>query len=256
MVLRNRGKFVIIGVLLFSVVITAIQVLGADIWITRIPITLTDVTHVIDFLNVTDTFYLSDPGMATCDLKTYANGTVYCGTDATGNGTGGSGVSMWVDQGTYLQPNTSYADNIFVDGYVYATDWTNVSITESQISDLAHTTNCSVTDSCANIQYGTEQVNTTEEIQDASGEMDDGTETRITVTYNDATNEIDYVVDDMNDDNPDNDGEVPDDLTITSTKNITTNKFVLLSQSQRVCLDGATCSKYIVYNGSHVLVQG
>jgi len=41
-----------------------------------------------------------------------------------------------------------------------------------------------------------------EYIQDKAGAMDGGTETRISVTYNDGTGEIDYVVDDMNDDVP------------------------------------------------------
>jgi len=44
--------------------------------------------------------------------------------------------------------------------------------------------------------------------------MAGNTETRITVTYQDDDGTFDFVVDDMNDDTPDNDGEVPDAITI------------------------------------------
>lgn len=43
---------------------------------------------------------------------------------------------------------------------------------------------------------------TEEEVEDFAGGMLGGTETRITVTYEDGTNDIDFVVDDMNDDVP------------------------------------------------------
>lgn len=55
--------------------------------------------------------------------------------------TGGAGANFWVDAGAYIFPNTSFADNVaIIAGYINATDWTNVTITESQISDLSHTT--------------------------------------------------------------------------------------------------------------------
>jgi len=79
---------------------------------------------------------LSDVTSCTEALETDAQGRIVCGTDAVG---GGAGVSMWVDGGTFLYPNTTYADNIIVYGYVKSYDWDNVSITESQISDLVHT---------------------------------------------------------------------------------------------------------------------
>lgn len=66
-------------------------------------------------------------------LATYANGTIYCDNDDTG---GGAGASLWVDGGNFLYPNTSYADNIRIYGWIEAEDWTNATITESQISDL------------------------------------------------------------------------------------------------------------------------
>ena len=63
---------------------------------------------------------------------------------------GGGGVGVWYDAGSYLQPNTTYASAVNVTGlsiidYLNVTridseDWTNVTITESQISDLSHTT--------------------------------------------------------------------------------------------------------------------
>ena len=57
---------------------------------------------------------------------------------------------------------------------------------------------------------------TEEAVEDFCGSMLGGTETRINVTYDDAGNAINYVVDDMNDDQPDNDGEVPDDIHMVS----------------------------------------
>jgi hypothetical protein len=60
---------------------------------------------------------------------------------------------------------------------------------------------------------------TDEEITDLAGGMWTGnTETRATVTFQDGDNTIDIVVDDMNDDQPDNDAEVPDDITINSNQ--------------------------------------
>jgi len=44
---------------------------------------------------------------------------------------------------------------------------------------------------------------TQEEVEDYAGGMDQGTETRLTFTYNDGTGNFDIVVDDMNDDVPD-----------------------------------------------------
>ena len=63
-----------------------------------------------------------------------------------------------------------------------------LTITESQISDLSHTTDTNLTE---------------EEVEDFIGAgMSGNTETRITVTYQDADGTFDFVVDDMNDDVP------------------------------------------------------
>lgn len=74
--------------------------------------------------------------------------------DAFGGG-GGSGENYWVDAGSYLYPNATYASNVRIFGYIYAHDWSNVSITESQISDLSHTvdtdTNASTACSGSNV---------------------------------------------------------------------------------------------------------
>ncbi len=62
-----------------------------------------------------------------------------------------------------------------------------LTMTESQISDLSHTTDTTLTE---------------EEVEDYVGGMLGGTETRIAVTYDDVGNAINFVVDDMNDDVP------------------------------------------------------
>jgi len=65
---------------------------------------------------------------------------------------------------------------------------------------------------------------TQEEVEDyAGGMVDGGTETRISVTYDDGSGKFSFVVDDMNDDTPDNDGEVPNDITVTTSTKITAN---------------------------------
>jgi hypothetical protein len=38
----------------------------------------------------------------------------------------GGGAGMWVDGGNYIYPNTSFADNVVVFGYVSADNWTNL----------------------------------------------------------------------------------------------------------------------------------
>jgi len=62
----------------------------------------------------------------------YGDGSALTGITAAGD----SGEDKWVDGGTYIYPNSTYADNVIVYGYMKAHDWTNVSITESQVSDL------------------------------------------------------------------------------------------------------------------------
>lgn len=85
---------------------------------------------VVQDLNLTN--------VLSCDeaLETDAYGRIICGSDQIGGG--GGGDSVWVDAGTWLEPNDTYADNVKVYGYIHAHDWSNVTITEEQITDLDH----------------------------------------------------------------------------------------------------------------------
>ena len=40
-------------------------------------------------------------------------------------GGGGAGGSKWEDNGNFIQPNSTFADNIFVDGWINSTNWDN-----------------------------------------------------------------------------------------------------------------------------------
>ena len=108
-------------------------------------------------------------------------------------------------------------------GAINATDWTNVTITESQITDFSANTTSNMrtaiqgqgyyNESRINItvlqnQSGTLGIvysyfrdafiegNTTEEIQDSAWDVTGGTQTLITVTYQDNTDDVDFVVTD------------------------------------------------------------
>lgn len=67
------------------------------------------------------------------------NGVTFTCTDDQLGG-GGSGLNYWIDNGTFLSPNSSYGENIVIQGFINASNWDDVIITESQISDLSHTT--------------------------------------------------------------------------------------------------------------------
>jgi hypothetical protein len=74
-----------------------------------------------------------------CDADNYAygvqdDGTLLCRADQVGGG--GAAGDKWVDGGDYIYPNASFADNAFIMGWIKAYNWTNVSITESQITDF------------------------------------------------------------------------------------------------------------------------
>ncbi len=43
---------------------------------------------------------------------------------------------------------------------------------------------------------------------------------------------------------------------INSTSNITASGNITINNNQRFCLNGANCSKYVAYNGSHVIIAG
>lgn len=78
-----------------------------------------------------------------CPADEYAygyfdNGTAKCRADQD---TGSSGANYWIDGGDYIYANVTYGDNVMVPGYLNASDWTNVSITRSQVSDYIDTSN-------------------------------------------------------------------------------------------------------------------
>lgn len=83
----------------------------------------------------TDPFWSGNITTCNSDQKLYIlDGSLACNDDQLG--AGGSGAPHWVDNGTFLSPNGSYAVNVDVQGWIQAGNWTNVSITESQVSDL------------------------------------------------------------------------------------------------------------------------
>ena len=93
---------------------------------------------------------------------------------------------------------------------------------------------------------------TEEEVEDYAGTMvTGGTETRISVTYTDGAGSGDgvfnFVVDDMNDDQPDDDSEVPDDITIDSTKKVETADTVTGS---------VVDTQYLEYSGGDLTLRG
>lgn len=53
-------------------------------------------------------------------------------------GGGGGEGDKWVDTGTFIEPNSTFADNIRVTA-IQARNWSNATLTESQITDLSHT---------------------------------------------------------------------------------------------------------------------
>jgi len=92
------------------------------------------IDRVKTFLHLTDT-PSSYSGQAGQCVKVGAGETALefgvCG--------GGAGAGdKWVDGGTYIYPNSTFADNVRVLGWIQALDWTNVTITESQIIDLSY----------------------------------------------------------------------------------------------------------------------
>lgn len=91
-------------------------------------------SNVTNFLDLLDT-PSSYSGQGTNCVKVNA-GENALEFGSCGGGGGGVG-DKWVDLGSYISPNSTYADNVIVSGYIRANDWTNVTITESQITDLS-----------------------------------------------------------------------------------------------------------------------
>jgi hypothetical protein len=91
------------------------------------------------------------------------------------------------------------------------------------------------------VDTDTDTYNTTKQMQDACGALLGGTETGISVAYDDANNDIDFVVSVA-------DAQVVDDITLASTKNVTTTQYIVLAVNQKICF--ANCSIYIMFNST------
>jgi len=210
-----------------------------------------DTTDILDVVEANDywnnSYLIGYTNMTLCGedkILKVVGGVWTCQADAD---SGAGGASKWIDGGTYLYPNTTYADNIAVNGYLNATDWSNASsalnstgiswanyslysswanlignpnytnqsfylgnydasrfvLRDTWTTHDSYPAACSAgsavtglgdTLTCSAFQTGSEQSNTTEEVQDAAGSLFGGTETLITVTYDDAGNDIDFVV--------------------------------------------------------------
>lgn len=260
----------------------------------------------------------------------------FCEDEAGG---GGSGENYWVDNGTYVSLNSSYAINADIQGYITASNWSDVddnicsgtttymdgegncdtladltdftdttneyqqditggcdlnqtvigivdggaigcndiSIKESQISDFGsyydslsdlqgavsndfhnlggtddddpESISCGIiADNTSNLCEISDTQLTEEQVEDYAWSVTGGTQTRITVTYQDGTDDVDFVVDDMNDDQPDDDSEVPDDITVDTTKWINTTK------GNEICDPTETYCWKIYVNASGALI--
>lgn len=102
----------------------------------------TDTTYTAGgtLLDLTGTVFSLNEGTLT-DGKICTYNSTISGLQCTyDDQVGAGGTSIWIDAGTYAILNSSYADNVVVNGYIKSLDWSNISITESQISNLLHTT--------------------------------------------------------------------------------------------------------------------
>lgn len=59
---------------------------------------------IFDNVNITKNLTVMGLAVASCDVKAYTNGTLYCGTDATGTG---GGVNFWQNSTDWMWPNTT-----------------------------------------------------------------------------------------------------------------------------------------------------
>lgn len=86
-------------------------------------------------LNLNTSQFYNNSGTHTLLLSWLAQ---FVNDNAPVGGGGGTG-DKWIDGGTYIYPNSTFAPNIKVFGSIEANDWTNATITTSQITD--YTTN-------------------------------------------------------------------------------------------------------------------
>ena len=150
--MRGGTLIVLIGMFLFIGSATA-QYSYDDPYLPK----LTSTSSLNSFLSLSDT-PASYAGQGTSCLKVNAGeNAIEFGVCGGGGGAG----DKWIDGGTYIYPNSTFANNINIFGYIRANDWTNVSILESNILDLSHTVdttigNCSGDQSCDNILYNSD----------------------------------------------------------------------------------------------------
>lgn len=90
--------------------------------------------EMIDAVNASEYYHYQF--RVNCSSVYFDNGLGSAGIcDGVDSAAGSGGVNMWVDNGSFLSPNSSYATNVYADLF-FSPDWSNITITESQISDL------------------------------------------------------------------------------------------------------------------------
>jgi len=187
----------------------------------------TRLNETIDYrivgLSESDPYWTGNYTACSSSQKLYfdASGNLACNDDQVGGG--GTGAPHWIDGGVFLYPNTTYADNIRVYGWIEAINWSNVSITESQISDLSHTVESDPYWTANQSDYYT------------SSEVD-SLDTNTNTTMKDY---VDGLVWD--------DAHVDDDITIDSTKQINTTQWVY---ADRICFNTG-CTSYADETGTY-----
>ncbi len=139
-------------------------------------------------------------------VKGYLNSTDWSNASSALNSTG----ILWANYSLYSNYNnlinipsrfagnytnqSFYLGNYDASRFVLRDTWTTHDSYPTACSAGSAVTGLGDTLACSAFQTGSEQSNTTEEVQDAAGSLLGGTETLITVTYDDANNDIDFVV--------------------------------------------------------------
>lgn len=207
----------------------------------------------------------------TCSLPSYTtdtNASTICSGEnvLTGNGNcvvNYNSTTDMINAVNNTDINVTYFWNYVASDFILWTDaipWTNLTSYPSACSAGQAVTQIDDTLTCSAFQTGSEQSNTTEEMQDAvMAAIDDGTQTRITVTYQDGTNDMDFVVDDMIEYNTSAEMIVATTGLVNSTawnysydgENVTTAYNISMSTGQKMCF-GPVC---IWYNGSSLIIH-
>lgn len=107
----------------------------------------TTYANASDTLNSSVVWASSINGSLSCSNIVGGSDSDFCTDDDSGGGGSVASDSKWIDNGTFISPNSTSADDIFIPGTInttsaiYSADWSNVTITESQITDLSEHTN-------------------------------------------------------------------------------------------------------------------